>query len=82
VNGLQAGEARKTAKALISVQKKIQEILKASVEVNIRHQRTSVVGGGSSVSGRRQEQQSQRQLQIDRQLIKAERDRVSALLQR
>jgi hypothetical protein len=82
VNGLQSGEAKKTAKALISVQKKIQETLKASVEVNIRHQRTSVVGGVSSVSGRRQEQQSQRQLQIDRQFIEAERDRVSALLQR
>lgn len=63
------------------VQKEVKKKLKASVEGYIRHERTSVIGG-SSVLGGRQEERSQRQLQIDRQWMKAERDRVVEIFRR
>lgn len=75
------GQAERTAKALISVQKEVEKKLMASVEGHIRHERTSVIGG-SSVLGDRQEERSQRQLQIDRLRMKAERDRVVEMFKR
>ncbi|KAL9614184.1 MAG: hypothetical protein Q9167_001336 [Letrouitia subvulpina] len=71
----------RTAKALILVQKEVKKKLKASVEGPIRHERTSVVGG-SSVLCYRWEERSQKQLQIDRLKMKAERDRVIEMFKR
>lgn len=81
VDGLLPGHAARTAKALISVQKEVKKQLKASVEGHIRHERTSVIGG-SSVLGGRQEERSQRRLQIDRLRMKAEQDRVAEMFNR
>ena len=75
------GQADRTAKALISVQKEVKKKLKASFEGHIRHERTSVIGG-SSVLGGRHEERSQRQLQISRLRMKAERDRVAEMFKR
>ncbi|KAL8833124.1 MAG: hypothetical protein Q9170_004482 [Blastenia crenularia] len=78
---LNADESSTSAKALLSVQKEVKKKLKASVEGHIRHERTSVIGGSSVLSGR-QEERSQRQLQIDRLRMKAERDRVAEMFKR
>lgn len=75
------GQADRTAKALILVQKEVKKKLKASVEGHIRHERTSVIGG-SSVLGDRQEERPQRHLQIDRLRMKEERDRVADMFRR
>ena len=75
------GEADRTAKALMSVQKEVKKKLKAPVEGHVRHERTSVIGG-SSVLGGRQEERSQTQLQIERLRMKAERDRVAEMFRR
>ena len=81
VDGLLPGHADRTAKALISVQKEVKKQLKASVVGRIRHERTSAIGG-SSVSGGRQEDRSQRRLRIDRLGMKAEQDRVAEMFKR
>ena len=81
VDRLLPGQANRTANALISVQKEVKKKLMASVEGHIRHERTSVIGGSSVLSGR-QEERSQRQLQIDRLRMKAERDRVVEMFRR
>lgn len=81
VDGLLPGQADQTAKALISVQKEVTKTLKASVESYIQHERTSVIGGSSVLSGR-QEERSQKQLQIERLRMKAERDRVAEMFRR
>jgi len=81
VDRLLPGQADRTAKALIKVQQEVEKKLKASVEGHIRHERTSVIRG-SSVLSSRQEERSQRQLQIDRLRMKAERDRVAELFRR
>ena len=75
------GEANRTVKALILVQKEVKKKLKASVEGHIRHERTSVIGGSSVLDGR-QEERSKRQLQIDRLRKKADRDRVAEMFRR
>ncbi|KAL9619822.1 MAG: hypothetical protein Q9160_005562 [Pyrenula sp. 1 TL-2023] len=64
-----------------SVQKEVKKKLKASVEGHVRHERTSVIGGSSVLSGR-QEERSQRQLQIDRLKIQVERDRITQMFKR
>ena len=75
------GQADRIAKALILVQVEVEKILKAPLKGHIRHEQTSIVGG-SSVLGGRQEGRTQRQLQIDRLKMKAERDRVSEMFRR
>ena len=75
------GEADRTVKTLMFVQKEVKKKLKASVEGHIRHERTSVIGG-SSVLDCRQEERSKRQLQIDRLKMKADRDRVAEMFRR
>ena len=81
VDRLLPGHADRTAKALVLVQKEVKKRLKASVEGQIRHERTSVIGE-SSVLGGRQEERSQRRLQIDRLRMKAEQDRVAEMFKR
>lgn len=81
MNRLLPSQADRIVKALILVQKGVEKQLKASVEGHIRHERTSVIGG-SSVLGGWQEERSQRQLQIDRLRMKAERDRVAEMFRR
>ncbi|KAF2681846.1 hypothetical protein K458DRAFT_371081 [Lentithecium fluviatile CBS 122367] len=81
VDRLLHGQADRTAKALMSVQKEVKKKLKASVEGHIWLERTSVIGG-SSVLGGRQEERSQRQLQIERLRMKAERNRVAEMFRR
>ena len=81
VNRLLPGQADRIAKALISVQKEVKKKLKASVDGHLRHERTSVIGG-SSISGPQQEERLQRQLQIERLNMKAERDRVAEMFRR
>ena len=81
VDRLLPGHADRTAKALISVQKEVTKTLKASVKSHIQHERTSVIGGSSVLSGR-QEERSQRQLQIERLKMKAERDRGAEMFRR
>ncbi|MCJ1382332.1 hypothetical protein MMC17_005445 [Xylographa soralifera] len=81
VDRLLPDHADRTAKALILVQKEVKKKLKASVEGHIRHERTSVIGG-SSIFGGREEERSQRQLQIDRLRMKAERERVAQMFSR
>ena len=81
VDRLLPGQADRIAKALMLVQKEVKKKLKASVEGHIRHERTSVIGG-SSVLGGRQEERSERQLQIERLRMKAERDRVAEMFRR
>ena len=81
VDRLLPGQADRTAKGLILVQKEVEKKLKTSVEGNIRRERTSVIGGSSVIVGR-QEERSQRQLQIDRLKMKAERDRVAEMFKR
>ena len=81
VDRLLPGHADRTAKALILVQKEVKKRLKASVEGHIQHERTSVIGGSSVLSGR-QKERSQRQLQIERLRMKAERDRVAEMFRR
>ena len=81
VDGLLHGHADRTAKALISVQKEVKKRLKASVEGHLKHERTSVIAGSSVLSGR-QIERSQRQSQIERLKIKAERDRVAEMFRR
>ena len=81
VDGILPGQADRTAKALIEVQKEVKGILKASFEGHIRHERTSAIGG-SSVLGGRQEECSERRLQIDRLRMKAESDRVAEIFRR
>lgn len=81
VDRLPPDQADRTAKALIRTQKEVKKELKASIEGHIRHERTSVIGG-SSVLSVRQEERSQRQLQIDHLRMKAERDRVGELFRR
>jgi OTT_1508-like deaminase len=75
------GQSDRIAKALIFMQKEIKKTLMASVERPIRHERTSVIGGSSVLDGR-QEEHSQRQLQIERLRMKAERDRVAEIFRR
>ncbi|KAG8528680.1 uncharacterized protein KY384_006367 [Bacidia gigantensis] len=81
VDRLLPGQANRTAKALVLVQKGVEKKLKASVEGHIRHERTSGIGE-SSVSGGRQEERSQRQLQMDRLRMKVERDRAAEMFRR
>ena len=81
VDRLLPGHADRTAKALVLVQKEVKKRLKASVEGQIRHERTSVIGE-SGVLGGRQEERSQRRLQIDRLRMKAEQDRVAEMFKR
>ena len=81
VDGLLPGHADRTARALVFVQEEVKKKLRASVEGHIRHERTSVTGG-SSIFGGRQEERSQRGLQIDRLRMKAEQDRVAELFRR
>ena len=81
VDQLLPGHADRTVKALILVQKEVEKKLTASVEGHIRHERTSVIGE-SSVLGGRQEERSQRGLQIDRLRMKAEQDRVAEMFKR
>lgn len=81
VDRLEPGQADRTAKALLSVQKEIKKKLKASVEGHIQHERTSILGS-SSVASSLQEERSQRQLQIDRLKIKGERDRFTEMFKR
>ena len=81
VDRLLPGHADLTAKALILVQKEVTKILKASVEGHIQHERTSVIGGSSVLSGR-QEERSQKQLQIERLGMKSQRDRVAGMFRR
>lgn len=81
VGDLLPGQAAQTAKALLSVQKEVKKNLKASLKEQIRHERTSVLNGGS-VTSSGQETRSQRQLQIDRLKMKAERDRVVEVFKR
>ena len=81
VDGLLPGHADRTAKALISVQKEVKKRLKASVEGHIKHERTSVIAGSSVLSGP-QTERSERQLQIERLRMKAERDRVAEMFRR
>ncbi|KAL8797118.1 MAG: hypothetical protein Q9195_000585 [Heterodermia aff. obscurata] len=81
VDRLPPGQADQIAEALILVQTEVEMKLKASVEGYVRHERTSVVGG-SSVLGGRQEERSQRQLQIDQLRIKTERERVAEMFKR
>jgi hypothetical protein len=81
VDALLAGHADRTAKALIAVQKGVEKELKASVEVYLQHERTSVVGGSSVFSGRRGEQ-SQRDSQIVRLRMQAERERIAEIFRR
>ena len=81
VGRLLPGQADRTAKALIFVEKEVKKKLKASVEGHIRHERTSAIGGSSILDGR-QEERSQRQLQIDQLKMKAERDRVAEMFRR
>ena len=81
VDRLLPGQADRTAKALILVQKEVKKKLNDSVEGHLRHERTSVIGGSSVLAGR-QEGHSQRQLQIDRLMMKAEQDRVAEIFKR
>lgn len=81
VDRLLPGQADRTANALILVQKEVKKLLKVSVKGHIRHERTSVIGGSSVLSGR-QEERSQRQSQIDRLRTKVERDRVAEMFRR
>ena len=81
VDQLLPGRAERTAKALKLVQKEIKKKLKASIADQVRHERTSVVGG-SSILGGQQEERSRKQLQIDRLRMKAERDRVAEMFRR
>ena len=81
VDRLLAGHADRTAKALILVQKEVKKKLNDSVEGHLRHERTSVIGGSSVITGR-QEERSQRQLQIDRLRMKAEQNRVAEIFNR
>ena len=46
------GQADRTAKALILVQKEVKKKFKASVEGHIRHEQTSVIGGSSVLGSR------------------------------
>lgn len=81
VHQLLPGQADRIAKALILVQKEVKKKLKASVDGHDRLERTSVIGGSSVLSGK-QEERSQRRLQIDRLRMKAERDRVAEMFRR
>ena len=81
VDGLLPGHADRTAKALTLVQKELEKILKVSVEGHIPLERTSAIGG-SSILGGRQEECSQRRLQIERRRMKAEQDRTGELFKR
>ena len=81
VDGLLPSKADRTAKALVSVQKAVKNQLTASVKGPIRHERTSVIGGSSILDGR-QEERSQRQLQIARLSMIAERDRAAEMFKR
>ncbi|KAF2709074.1 hypothetical protein K504DRAFT_380044 [Pleomassaria siparia CBS 279.74] len=83
VDRLLPGQADRIARALISVQKKVEKKLKTSVEGHIRHERTSVIGG-SSVLGGQQEESSQRQRTEDSSsptrhaYVDLERDEIEA----
>ncbi|KAF2848346.1 hypothetical protein T440DRAFT_491243 [Plenodomus tracheiphilus IPT5] len=68
-DGLQSGQASRTARALISMQKQVEKTL------------TSVVGG-SSVLGKPQEQEPQGQVHIKRLAMNAERYRVADMFRR
>ena len=81
VDRLLPGQADRTARTLLIVQEEVKKKLKASAESQIQHERTSVIGGSSVLEGR-QEECSQRQLQIDRLRMKAERDRVAERFRR
>ncbi|KAL8676912.1 MAG: hypothetical protein Q9186_006609 [Xanthomendoza sp. 1 TL-2023] len=72
------GQADRTAKALIAVQKGVKEKLKASLIAHIQHERTSVIGG-SSVLDSQKGVPSEKHLQIERLRMKAERDRVAEM---
>ena len=78
VDRLLPGQADRTAKALISVQKAVKKKLKASVKGHIR---TSAIGR-SIVSGGPQEKCSEKQLQIERLKLKVERERVREMFRR
>jgi hypothetical protein len=81
MSNLLPSRADRITKALVSVQKEVRKKLKVSVDVHLRLERTSVVGK-ESVSTTDQDQRSNRQLQIDRLRMKAERDRVGELFRR
>ncbi|MCJ1476175.1 hypothetical protein MMC13_004840 [Lambiella insularis] len=81
VDRLLPGQAARIASALVFVQEEVEKKLKAFVESPIQHERTSVIGG-SSIFGSRQHERSERQLQIDRLRIKAERDRVAQMFRK
>ncbi|KAF1961812.1 hypothetical protein CC80DRAFT_589306 [Byssothecium circinans] len=82
VDRLLPGHSYRIARALLSLQHEVHKMLKASVEAHIPHERTSAVGGSSIFSGGQREQHSQRQLQVDRLRMKAERDRVAEIFRR
>ena len=75
------GRADQTANALIKVQKEVKKTLEALAKDQIRHERTSVVGG-RSISGDRHGEPSSRKSQIDRLRMKVERDRVAEMFRR
>ena len=81
VDGLQSGQASRTARALISVQKQVEKTLKAAIEGPIKFERTSVIAGSSILDGRPQ-QQLQRQLHIKRLRMIAERERIAEMFRR
>lgn len=78
---IQSGQACRIARALMSVQKQIEKILKASIGSRIQLERTSVAGEGSTLV-RPQGQELQRQLHIKRLRMDAERDRVAEMFRR
>jgi hypothetical protein len=81
VNNLLPGRADRIAQALVAVQKEVWKQLKAFANVCLQLERTSVVGK-NSVSTVFQGQQSERQVQVERFRLKAERDRVVEMFQR
>lgn len=80
-DSLLPGQAGRTARALISVQKEVERKLKESGGFNIPREKTSAIGGSSVLSGQQQEH-PQRQLQIDRLRMKVERERVAEMFRR
>ena len=55
IDRLLPGQADRIANALILVQKEVEKKFKASVKGHIQHERTSVIGGSSVLSGRQEE---------------------------
>jgi hypothetical protein len=80
VSQLLHGRAERIAKSLIEVQQEIENELKDSVQGH-KLERTSVIVGSSVFIGQREER-SQRQSQITRLRMKAERNRVAEFFRR